>query len=132
MDIDLDMKMAGMSRGQEARVMLVLCLARRVPVILLDEPFAGIDVISREAIVAGLLDYLEQSGQSVLISTHDIQEVEGLFDDVVMMDRGRPSGRAKRTICGPSTGPCMMSSGPCTKGSGNRNDAWCFLEALAS
>ncbi|SEC40876.1 ABC transporter ATP-binding protein [Paenibacillus sp. GP183] len=89
MDIELNMKIAGMSRGQEARVMLVLCLARHVPLIILDEPFAGIDVLSREAIVAGLFDYLEHSEQSVLISTHDIQEVEGLFDYTVMMNQGR-------------------------------------------
>ncbi|WP_438444528.1 ABC transporter ATP-binding protein [Gorillibacterium sp. sgz5001074] len=89
MDVDPDMKLAGMSRGQEARVLLLLCLARQVPLILLDEPFAGIDVLSREAIVSGLLDYLEGSGQTVLISTHDITEVEGLFDYVVMLNQGR-------------------------------------------
>lgn len=89
MDIDLDMRVRGMSRGQEARVMLILCLARDVQLIVLDEPFTGIDVISREAIVASLIDYLEESDQSVLISTHDIQEVEGLFDYTVMMKEGR-------------------------------------------
>ncbi|KAF6558310.1 hypothetical protein G9G63_25930 [Paenibacillus sp. EKM202P] len=47
---------------------------------ILDEAFAGIDVLSREAIVAGIIDYLEGRQQSILISTHDIQEVEGLFD----------------------------------------------------
>ncbi|BFH60051.1 ABC transporter ATP-binding protein [Paenibacillus azoreducens] len=89
MDIDLDMKVGGMSRGQEARIMLILCLARDVQLIVLDEPFTGIDVISREAIVASLIDYLEESEQSILISTHDIQEVEGLFDYTVMMKAGR-------------------------------------------
>ncbi|MFD2371596.1 ABC transporter ATP-binding protein [Brevibacillus sp. GCM10020057] len=89
MDVDLDMRIGGMSRGQEARVMLILCMARQVPLIILDEPFAGIDVISREAIVAGLIDYLAEREQSVLISTHDIHEVEGLFDYLVLMDQGR-------------------------------------------
>ncbi|WP_136608031.1 ABC transporter ATP-binding protein [Paenibacillus dokdonensis] len=89
MEIDLDMKVGGMSRGQEARILLILCLARDVQMIVLDEPFTGIDVISREAIVASLIDYLEDSQQSVLISTHDIQEVEGLFDYTVMMKDGR-------------------------------------------
>lgn len=89
MDIDPEMKIGGMSRGQEARIMLILCIARDVPLIILDEPFAGIDVISREAIVSGIIDHLENRGQSMLISTHDIQEVEGLFDYTVMMDRGR-------------------------------------------
>lgn len=89
MDVELELKMAGLSRGQEARVLLILCLAREVPLMILDEPFAGIDVLFREAIVAGIIDYLEGRQQSILISTHDIQEVEGLFDYTVMMDRGR-------------------------------------------
>ncbi|WP_145949683.1 ABC transporter ATP-binding protein [Paenibacillus sp. Y412MC10] len=89
MDVELDARIGGMSKGQEARVMLILCLAREVSLIILDEPFTGIDVMSREAIVAGIIDYLEDSGQSVLISTHDIQEVEGLFDYTVMMKQGQ-------------------------------------------
>ncbi|WP_263559779.1 ABC transporter ATP-binding protein [Paenibacillus polymyxa] len=89
MDVELELKMARLSRGQEARVLLILCLAREVPLMILDEPFVGIDVLSREAIVAGIIDYLEDRQQSILISTHDIQEVEGLFDYTVMMDRGR-------------------------------------------
>ncbi|GIO32311.1 ABC transporter ATP-binding protein [Paenibacillus albilobatus] len=89
MDIDLDMRVGGMSRGQEARIMLILCLAREVDLVVLDEPFTGIDVISREAIVASLIDYFEESEQSILISTHDIQEVEGLFDYTVMLKAGQ-------------------------------------------
>ncbi|MEF3307116.1 ABC transporter ATP-binding protein [Paenibacillus sp. GYB003] len=89
MDIDPEMKIAGMSRGQEARVALILCISRDVPLIILDEPFAGIDVISREAIVSGIIDHLENRGRTMLISTHDIQEVEGLFDYTVMMENGR-------------------------------------------
>ncbi len=89
MDVELELKMTGLSRGQEARVLLILCLAREVPLMILDEPFAGIDVLSREAIVVGIIDYLEDRQQSILMSTHDIQEVEGLFDYTIMMDRGR-------------------------------------------
>ncbi|MFJ9499675.1 ABC transporter ATP-binding protein [Brevibacillus centrosporus] len=89
MDVDLEMSLAGMSKGQEARVMLILCMAREVPLIILDEPFAGIDFISREAIISGMIDYLEDREVSILISTHDIQEVEGLFDYIVLMDQGK-------------------------------------------
>ncbi|MDO7906972.1 ABC transporter ATP-binding protein [Paenibacillus sp. JX-17] len=89
MDVDTDMRVSGMSRGQEARVMLIMCIARTAPLIILDEPFAGIDVMSRESIVSGLIDLLEESHQTVLISTHDIQEVEALFDYTVMMNAGQ-------------------------------------------
>ncbi|WP_274648715.1 ATP-binding cassette domain-containing protein [Paenibacillus humicola] len=89
MEVEPDMKFGGMSRGEEARVLLILCMAREVPLILLDEPFAGIDIMSRESIVAGMIDLIEARNQSMLISTHDIHEVEGMFDYTVMLDKGR-------------------------------------------
>ncbi|WP_054949089.1 ABC transporter ATP-binding protein [Numidum massiliense] len=89
MHIDLESRAAGMSRGEEARLMLTLCVARDVPLLLLDEPFAGIDVVSRDRIVRGLIDHIGTSEQTILISTHDIYEVESLFDHVVFLDRGK-------------------------------------------
>ncbi|HET7616002.1 MAG TPA: ABC transporter ATP-binding protein [Bacillales bacterium] len=89
MKLDPDMKTSGMSRGQEARLMLILCIARRVPLVILDEPFSGIDAISRERIIDGLLDHMEGTGQSILISTHEIHEVEGLFDYAVFLGDGK-------------------------------------------
>lgn len=90
MHIDTDTPAGGMSRGQEARLMLLICLARRVPLIILDEPFSGIDVISRDRIVGGLIDYIsERPEQTVLISTHEIYEAESLFDYVIFLDQGK-------------------------------------------
>lgn len=89
MELDMDLKVNGMSRGQEARLMLLLCLSREVPLVILDEPFLGIDVLSREQIIEGLIDFLEDREQTILISTHEIHEVEGLFDYAVFIDRGR-------------------------------------------
>lgn len=91
MGLDPDLKAKGMSRGQEARLMLILCVARDVPMIILDEPFAGIDLISRERIVSTLIDNLSERQQTVLISTHEIVETESLFDYAVFMDDGRVS-----------------------------------------
>jgi len=88
MDIDLDTQTRGMSRGQEARLMLILCVARHVPLVVLDEPFSGIDVISREHIIEGIIEYLSEREQTILISTHEIHEVEGLFEYAVLMDKG--------------------------------------------
>ncbi|HET7577968.1 MAG TPA: ABC transporter ATP-binding protein [Bacillales bacterium] len=89
MKLEPDMKADGMSRGQEARLMLILCIARKVPLIILDEPFSGIDALSREKIVEGLIDHMDGSGQTVLISTHEIHEAEGLFDRTVFLDNGQ-------------------------------------------
>ncbi|GGE56887.1 ABC transporter ATP-binding protein [Pullulanibacillus camelliae] len=89
MELDLDLKARGMSKGQEARLMLILCMARDVPVVILDEPFSGIDVLSREQIIEGIIDYLHEREQTILISTHEIHEIEGLFDFTVLMDKGK-------------------------------------------
>lgn len=89
MHLELDMRAGGMSRGQEARLMLILCIARDVPIIILDEPFAGIDAISRERIIAGLIDHMSGGDRTVLISTHEIYEAEALFDYAVFLDEGR-------------------------------------------
>lgn len=86
--LEAEMKVSGMSRGQEARLMLALCLARDVPLLVLDEPFSGIDMISREKIVGALIDSFAERMQTVLISTHEIAETESLFDRAIFMDRG--------------------------------------------
>lgn len=90
MGIERDTPAGGMSRGQEARLMLLICMARRVPLVILDEPFSGIDVISRDRIVSGLIDHIgEKRDQTILISTHEIYEAESLFDYAVFLDQGR-------------------------------------------
>ncbi|MBM7644631.1 ABC-2 type transport system ATP-binding protein [Scopulibacillus daqui] len=89
MEMKRDMRVSGMSRGQEARLMLILCMARNVPLIILDEPFSGIDVISRERIIEGMIDYLSDRDQTILISTHEIYEVEGMFDYAIFLNQGK-------------------------------------------
>ena len=89
MKLRSDMDVHGMSRGQEARLMLTLCLCRDVPLLILDEPFSGIDLISRERIIGALIDNMSDSQQTVLISTHEIQEAESLFDYALFMNDGQ-------------------------------------------
>jgi ABC-2 type transport system ATP-binding protein len=89
MKVDLEARVRDMSRGQEARVMLILCIARRVPLIILDEPFSGIDAISRARIIDGLIDHISDGEHTVLISTHELYEAEALFDHAVFLDEGR-------------------------------------------
>ncbi|MBX6396093.1 MAG: ABC transporter ATP-binding protein [Alicyclobacillaceae bacterium] len=89
MKLDLSMRVGGMSRGQEARLMLILCIARHVPLIILDEPFSGIDVISRGQIIEALIDHLSERESTVLMSTHEIYEAERLLDVAVFLDEGR-------------------------------------------
>lgn len=89
MDLSLKQFVGGLSRGQEARLMLILCLARDVPLMILDEPFSGIDVISREQIINGMIEQFEDRQQTILVSTHEILEIEGLLDFAVFLHKGK-------------------------------------------
>ena len=89
MQLKPEMKVQGMSKGEEARLMLVLCLARQVPLILLDEPLSGIDLVSREKIIAGILEQVSEYQQTILMSTHEIAETEGLFDYALFLGEGK-------------------------------------------
>ncbi len=79
---------AEMSRGQRARANLALALARRTPLYLLDEPLAGIDLISRDRILKAMVHEWREEA-AVVLSTHEVGEAEGLFDRAVFLKAGR-------------------------------------------
>ncbi|WDL98450.1 ABC transporter ATP-binding protein [Alicyclobacillus sp. ALC3] len=85
-------RIAALSRGEEARLQLLTCLARKARIVLLDEPFAGVDLISRQRIVNSVIRELAESHRSFLIATHDVVEMENLFDRVVLVGQGRIRG----------------------------------------
>jgi ABC-2 type transport system ATP-binding protein len=77
------------SRGQLSSVAIVLGLASRAPLTLLDEPYLGLDVTARKLFHDMLLrDYTEHP-RTVVLSTHLIEESEALFDHVLIIDRGQ-------------------------------------------
>ncbi len=75
-----------LSGGQRKRVFLARALAQRARVILLDEPFTGVDVNTEEAIIA-LLRELRSEGQIMLVSTHNLGSVPEFCDQVVLVNR---------------------------------------------
>ena len=83
-----DRKIAHCSRGEKMKTALVLALAFRPKLLILDEPFSGLDPLSREELLAGVLEVTEQNDWSVFFSTHDVDEVERLADDVGFIERG--------------------------------------------
>jgi len=89
MKLDLCEQVSTLSKGQEARLHIILCLARKVKLVLLDEPFSGIDLLSRERIIQSLIDSMIDQPQTIVISTHEIHETESLFDHVVFLNRGQ-------------------------------------------
>lgn len=81
-------KLNELSKGTLAKVNLALGIAQNPDYLLLDEPFSGIDVFSKEQIVELFSsDIMEDRG--VLITTHEIEDIEYLVDKAVMLNRGR-------------------------------------------
>jgi ABC-2 type transport system ATP-binding protein len=78
-----------LSRGQRSSLGVVLGLAARSPLTILDESYLGMDAVARTAFYRELLaDYLEHP-RTIILSTHLIEEVAGLFERVIILDQGR-------------------------------------------
>lgn len=78
-----------MSRGMRVKAALVSGLAYRPTLLVLDEPFSGLDPVVRDDLVHGVLERAGEEQWSVLISSHDLDEVERLVDAVAFLDAGR-------------------------------------------
>jgi ABC-type Mn2+/Zn2+ transport system ATPase subunit len=81
-----DRPIAELSGGQQQRIFIARALAQRADVLLLDEPFSGIDAQAFEAIFS-VLDALRQRGVTVLLSTHDLEMASTRFDRLVLLNR---------------------------------------------
>jgi ABC-2 type transport system ATP-binding protein len=77
-----------LSKGERGRLRLAMALARDAKLYLLDEPLAGIDLISREKILQSIVQEWH-TDETILLSTHEVAEAEGLFERVVYLRDGR-------------------------------------------
>jgi ABC-2 type transport system ATP-binding protein len=78
---------ASLSKGNTAKVNLLLGLALDVDYVLMDEPFSGIDMFSREEIANVFTSHLIEN-RGVILTTHEIGDIEHLIDKVVLLDDG--------------------------------------------
>ena len=81
-----DRQIGALSGGQRKRVFLARALAQRGGIMLLDEPFTGVDIRTERAIVA-LLQALRDEGHVILVSTHNLASVPGFCDHAVLVNR---------------------------------------------
>ncbi len=88
MQLDPEKKIKKLSKGNRGRLKIVLALARQADVILLDEPFSGLDPMVRDSIVNSLVSYIDFEQQIVVIATHEIDEIETLLDEVIILANG--------------------------------------------
>lgn len=81
-------KVSSLSKGNTAKVNLMLGLSLDVDYVLMDEPFSGIDIFSREQIADVFTSHLIED-RGVIITTHEINDIEHLIDKVILLDDGR-------------------------------------------
>ncbi|OYD08305.1 ABC transporter ATP-binding protein [Paludifilum halophilum] len=89
MQLDQQQTAGDLSRGERGRLKLVMALSRQVPLVLLDEPLAGLDPMIRKSILKGLITFIDLPRQTVLLSTHEVEEVEPVLDRVVALRGGK-------------------------------------------
>ena len=96
-------RVGALSKGETRRLQLVLALAYRPPLLLLDEPTEGLDPVVRRRALTLLAEHLADSPTTVLISTHHIDELDTLADHVGVLREGRlvaqmPREELQRTV----------------------------------
>jgi ABC-2 type transport system ATP-binding protein len=88
-DLRREQRIKGLSHGQRVKAMLLLVLARRPELLVLDEPTTGLDPVARHEVLRELADVLADEDRSVLFSSHNTHDVEQISDQITFIDRGR-------------------------------------------
>ena len=86
--ISLKEKISKLSKGNQERVCLMLCLSRQAPIYLLDEPMAGFDPKFKRELVTAILDHVE-AWQTLIISSHLLRDLDSIFDEIVILTENK-------------------------------------------
>ncbi len=87
--LDAQARVRSLSRGELARAGMLVALAHRPELLLLDEPSSGLDAAARRDILAVIIRSVAEEGRTVLFSSHLLDEVERVSDDIAMIHEGR-------------------------------------------
>jgi ABC-2 type transport system ATP-binding protein len=88
-ELDPARKIKTLSRGEQMKAALLCALAPRPKVLIMDEPFTGMDAIVKDELIRGLLESSGSEGWTVILCSHDIGELEMLADSVAILERGK-------------------------------------------
>lgn len=89
MELPINKKIKEFSTGMKRKLQILAALSHNARLLILDEPTAGLDVVARDELLNLLREYMETEGRSILISSHISSDLEGICDDVYLIDNGR-------------------------------------------
>ena len=82
-------KIATLSHGARTKLGLVLALSHRPALLLLDEPFAGLDAVSKQEVLAEMLDAVQDETRTVVVSSHNLDDIERIADHIGIIHDGK-------------------------------------------
>lgn len=88
-DLRADQPIKGFSHGQRVKAALLLLLARRPAVLILDEPTTGLDPVARSEVIEELAEVLRDENRSVLFSSHNTHDIEQICDSLTFIHQGQ-------------------------------------------
>ena len=88
MQLDHDQRIGRLSKGETGKLLIVLALAQKPDLLVLDEPTDGLDPVVRRDVLTAVLDYVSVQGATVFISSHLVHELERICDWVGILDDG--------------------------------------------
>ena len=87
-DIPMKKRIKEFSTGMKAKLKLISALCHETELLVLDEPTAGLDVVARDELISLLREYMLDENHSIIVSSHISSDLEGLWDDIYMIDNG--------------------------------------------
>lgn len=86
--LNSEQKISAMSKGMQRQAAIILALSHKPHLVLFDEIFDGLDPVVRELVKKILIEYVSCTGATVIISTHNLRELEGFCNHIGMLHRG--------------------------------------------
>lgn len=88
-NLDVKKRVSKLSKGMLSALTIIIAMASKAEITILDEPVAGLDVVAREEFYKLVIDEYSETGRTFIISTHIIEEAANLFEKVIIIDDGQ-------------------------------------------
>ncbi len=87
--LGMKQKVKNLSKGMQMRLSLMLNMAIMPKVLILDEPTSGLDALAKKQILDFLIEQVDETGMTVVISSHHLSELERICDEITMLSKGK-------------------------------------------